>query len=597
MGLTGVFLIADAVRISGAVNDLREGTGLLQGVSASLGTSPGQWDPATVATADRQRIKGSRLVNRGAELLVHDPVLAAAGAIPLLRDQVTTASDIARAAQAGSAVIADSVAIARVYGEAASAGGSQPEILLRFLNAAEPNLVHAHHRLGPPDRTLHADLDRPLLPQLRSAVVSALRPLDNAEATLSSAQGVAHYLPEAIGASAPKTYLLLLANPTELRPTGGFYGAVGYVTLNKGAPNGLEIQSDGVYERRIHKDFPIPPALGHYLIFPRNSLQIGDAGWDPDFPTSAAFIESMMKSATGREVDGTITFDPYAVEALLAVIGPIEVPGYGRFTSQDFFTRLNIIVNVDPNGDPAAIGTIGQVVISRILAQPADQWPKMWAVLGTQAHRRHAAMFSHDSGLRAELAKMRFDGGLLDVDPGDDYLAVVEANVGGTKGDAYVHKTMQVKVERYSTGITRHEVAVRYEMPLPKDAVDIALNPHSGGAYRNYLRFYLPEAASVHALYVYIDGKPTTENSLDAISIEHGKRMAATFLNIPRGHSAEVHLYYEVALNSDNIYSLLIQKQAGTPGSDGTMQISLPGKVIRRQTLNLSQDVVVKLGW
>ena len=588
---------ADLVRMGLLLRELKEGGRLLQASTITLGSSPSNWDDGTIAAAERQQRDGSRMVSSAARDLLADPLLSAAERILVLHDQIAAILDLARAAQAVSGASADSITVARAYQTAKAGGGSQQAILLRFLTASQVPLDDAHRRLGPAEAALQTDLSKPVLASIRTSILSVLGPLDRASSQVSAGQAAAQFLPAAIGASGPRTYLILLANPSELRPSGGFYGAVGYVTMTGGTPSGLEIRGSTTYEQGIKQVFPVPSALGRYLIFDRNSLQIGDSGWDPDFPTTAKLTESMMNAATGRNVDGTIAFDPYAVQALLAITGPVDVPGYGRFTQDDFFQRLNVIVNVNPNGNPAAIGSIAQVVVSRILNQPADAWPQMWTAIASEARGRHAMMFSHDPNLQAELASAHFDGALVIPGPEDDYLAVVDANVGGTKGDAYVHKKIDVKVERYSTGIARHEVTVRYDMPLPTDAIDRALNPHSGGAYRDYVRFYLPESATVKALNIFVDDKPTDANSLESIGIAHQKRVAATFLNIPRGHSMEIHLFYEVPLNPAASYSLLIQKQAGSPAVPTTLEVSLPGAGIHRPSVDLRQDAQVRLTW
>ena len=42
---------------------------------------------------------------------------------------------------------------------------------------------------------------------------------------------------------------------------------------------------------------------------------------------------------------------------------------------------------------------------------------------------------------------------------------VVDANVGGTKGDLYVQKRMEGKVEVSPQGFARHEVILHYSYP------------------------------------------------------------------------------------------------------------------------------------
>ena len=72
--------------------------------------------------------------------------------------------------------------------------------------------------------------------------------------------------------------------------------------------------------------------------------------------------------------------------------------------------------------------------------------------------------------------------------------------------------------------------------------------------------------------------------------------MVATFLNLPRGHTADVHLFYEVPLGGQQGYRLLIQKQAGSPGMPATITVSYPGG-LRRSSGNLSVDLSMDFAW
>jgi hypothetical protein len=58
------------------------------------------------------------------------------------------------------------------------------------------------------------------------------------------------------------------------------------------------------------------------------SLLVGNQR-DPDFPSAAQAILNGYEEATGGRLDGVILADPFALQALLGVVGPVELPGYG----------------------------------------------------------------------------------------------------------------------------------------------------------------------------------------------------------------------------------------------------------------------------
>jgi len=516
-GREALKLSQQAARVSGATTEERSFARLL--------ADPAGRPADQVAAARSAHAGAAAELNRARDEVAGDPVLGILAALPLAGDQVVAFRDLVTAASDASDALS---ALQPVALPAGSAGGA-PDFLNR-LSAAAPRLAAADRRLrGDVDR-LRADQRGHLLAPVRRQVdrgIAQVQPnLDALDVAATSAQ----VLPAAFGASGSRRYLVLLPNPSELRPAGGFDGAIGEVTVVNGTATSIQIQPETYYNPLRKQHFDVPPELGRYLSFAGNSLEIGDSGWDPNFPDSARLAESIFASATQQQVDGTISVDPYAIQAFLAITGPVDVPGYGTFTSTDFFSRTNFIVHVQtgPNSGKPALTPIGNAVMAKLLGQPADRWPRLAQVLQEQVTQRHVQAYAHDSALEAFIQRTGASGELETVPLGADYVFAADANVGGNKVDYYVRKSLDVKVERSPTGIARHEVTVHYEVPLPVDDTDRLLNKPPN--YRTYLRIYVPETASINSLYVDRDGAPSTANAIDAITIQHGRRVVATFL-------------------------------------------------------------------
>jgi hypothetical protein len=275
------------------------------------------------------------------------------------------------------------------------------------------------------------------------------------------------------------------------------------------------------------------------------------------------------------------------------VTGPVTVPGYGTFDAANFFTSINFIVNVSraPGAGKEALNVIAPVLVSKLQTQTVDRWPTLLGVFRDQAVGRHLQLFMHDPNLARLAAESRFDGALVPTT--DDYLMVVDGNVCASKGDFYLRKSIQLKVEVYPSGLARHELVVRYEMPLPVDDVDRALNPRDG-SYGDYMRVYLPETATPSGFSFRMDGKPG-DGGLERVSVEHGKKVVGTYFNLPRGHLAEMRLTYEVGL-AGGAYQLYLQKQAGVPGLPADLEISYPGAIAHIK-VGLARDEVVSFKW
>ncbi|MGI8608088.1 MAG: DUF4012 domain-containing protein [Candidatus Dormibacteria bacterium] len=465
--------------------------------------------------------------------------------------------------------------------------------LLEMLRSVDNNLGPRAPELQTAVARLRADRSSALLPPLRNRLDGALLALEPAAAQASELSSAGRYAPSALGGSSPQNYLILLPNPSEIRPTGGFSGAIGTVTLAAGSPLNLEVKNQDDYNPLMKKRVDVPTPLARYLKFYKNGLELGDAGWDPDFPTSAQTAEQLLNQATAKSVDGTISIDPYAIAALLEVTGPVEVPGYGQFDKENFFSRLNVLVNASsgPGTGKAALPPISRAVLNSILNVRGSDWLRLARALKIQADQRHIQAYFHDPALAAATAGAHFDGAL--VAPGTDYLMLADANVGSTKGDAFVKKSMQVLTEVHpELGVAWHQVTVTYNMPLSTGPTDLLLNP-GDGSYRDYLRFVLPQEALVTSLTTASGDKPTV-GAVDAISLAHSHQIVGAFIRVPRGSGTSVVVTYEVPLTGA-AYRLYVQKQAGVLELPVTATVSFPGGVSKRLA-GLTTDFVLSPG-
>ncbi len=578
-----------------ALRDLRHGVAQLEQAYAVLGNAPAGWTPQHIAAARGLQIGARGEIDQAYSRLRANLLRRATAGVPGLDDQSRAGLDLALSADAAAIAFGDFIQFVEHYEVALSESKPVGQRMLDVLSGSAPLMSDAQRRLDSALAGLQRDLSRTLIPPLESQVRAAIHQLQPLRDFAATAALGGQFLPAALGLSAPKTYLLLFANPAELRPAGGFVGNIGSVTLEAGKPRTLEVRPEESLDTLYRARFPVPPALGRRLGFPNNSLDIGDAGWDPDFPTSAALSEQMYSSATGRTVDGTISIDPYAVSALLKIVGPVDVAPYGSFTAANFFERINQIVNVDrdQSSGKKALPVISRAVVDHILAAPSDLWLPMLTASGGQARGRHIQLFLHDPSLAAPARAAHFDGAVLGSSTGDDYLMVVDGNVGGTKGDLYVRKQLIGKIEVDPSGLVLHELTLRFQ--YPGTATDPAVPKGGDTAYRDYLRLYLPELSTIAGFYqVGPDGR--RGGAIEDLMLEHGKRVMGTFFRLEAGQSIEVHLLYRSAIDPHLGYRLYLQKQAGVQSRPADLQLSYPGGVETRR-LTGECDEEVRVSW
>jgi hypothetical protein len=586
------------------MSDLRSGTADLQRSLTALGRSPAQWTAARVDSAARAQADAATKIYSADRRLQTDTLARLLLKVPYAKDQARATLDLSSSAVDAARATADLVALGRLYvnlpeGSSADRGAQ----LIALMQSSSPLLEDADSRLSAANQRLDRDSRLGLLGPLRTELKRALAVAGPARDSAHAGAETAKLLPALLGAAGPKTYLVLLANPSELRPSGGFAGEVGTATFDHGKLTKLNLRDENDISANYRDKFPPQGQLGTYLAFRNNQTEIGDAGWDPDFPTTAHLQETMFTSATAQQLDGTISVDPYFIASLLSVTGPVDVPGYGSFDSQNLFLRINVLANLDtgPTGGKKALPTIATVILSKILAQPPSRWAQFAASLQYGISERHLQVSVHDAGQEALLHALRADGSLQNLPLTEDYLMVAEANVAGTKADNYVKRSMSVKVEIYPSGLNRHEVDIHYEYPPPVDATDDLLNKsfvNSTSLYRDYVRFYLPLTTTLANIGFLIDGKPAPAygGGLKEQGQEGSHQVYGTFFTLPRGHSADVIIYYEVGLPADPPFQIYIQKQAGLPNLPTTLTVSYPGGIASRKT-ELSTDTTLTIPW
>jgi len=577
-----------------AAGDLERGAAELEQVAALLGTSASDWSPDRIDAARRLQRDAARRIDGAAATLGADPMLGSVGALPGAGEQRRALLDLAGAAGDTAAATADLVQLADLYvGDRGD--GPVGQRTLRLLAASGRPFADALTHLDRADAGMRAALAKPLPPPLAGRARDALSRLQPARRFAAAGSTAAVYLPGLLGAYGPRSYLLLFPNPNEIRPAGGFVGALGTLTVSGGMPAAIEVHGVQDLDRRFAQRFPVPVALGRRLVLGGNALDIGDAGWDPDFPTTATLSEEIYAASGGHAVDGTISVDPYAVAALLEITGPIRVEPYGTFTADTLFPMLNRIVNVDrgPESGKVALPRVAAALAQRVLAAQPAQWLAMMAVSADSARDRHLQLFLHDPAAERALSAARYDGAIVDPGPGADSLFVVDANIGGTKGDAYVERSMSARVEVDADGLSRHELVLRYSYPM--QATDPTVPPGRDTAYRDYVRVYLPETSRLTG-FSEVDERDQPSGGIEDESLDHGRRVFGMYFRLPRGATTEIHLFYSAPLDVRNGYRLSVQKQAGVVGRPVEIDLSAPGGVTRH-ALAGDRDEEVTARW
>ncbi|MEV4490893.1 DUF4012 domain-containing protein [Micromonospora coxensis] len=177
-----------------------------------------------------------------------------------------------------------------------------------------------------------------LLPEVRDALDGLRAEVDRLAGLLSGVTKGAQLLPALLGADGARTYLLVSQNLSELRATGGMFGAYAVVRARDGRLD-LVKQGTAADLRRFTPPLGLDAETrGLYTDLP--GIYPADVNLTPHFPTAAKLYREMVRRRAGVTADGVLAVDPVALSYLLSAVGPVTVPGYPALSAKTVVRTL-----------------------------------------------------------------------------------------------------------------------------------------------------------------------------------------------------------------------------------------------------------------
>ncbi len=424
---------------------------------------------------------------------------------------------------------------------------------------------------------------------------------------LSLASRLLPQLPEILGQNSRQTYLVLLQNNTELRPSGGFIGSYALVSFEKGKLLNFKVfdvySADGQLKGKITP----PDEILHFLGQPNWYLR--DSNWSPDFSLTAKRAAWFLEKETGQTVDGVIAIDLFLVKKLLAVTGPLKLVDFDDTVSADnFFQKAESQAEI--NFFPGS-------------TQKRDYLSAASSALFENLTSRHPRQITPLlKALFAGFQEKHLQISFLALPQNENFqnkLFLVEANLGANKANYFLKRNLNVQIDLGKNGEQDTTLAVTYLNTSPGET-------WPAGRYKNYLRVFLPLNSRFLSASLN-DGRTATvsavlsEKVLKALSpdqfliheaSESGLTTFGTLLEVPANSSKTFVFKYRPPQNLDYQkstipYNFQILKQAGTDSDPLSVVINYPpflkpeaglasGQQIRYNTV-LSADKVFQILW
>jgi Protein of unknown function (DUF4012) len=366
----------------------------------------------------------------------------------------------------------------------------------------------------------------------------ALGRVDDARARVRGVRSTLETLPVALGVGRPRTYLIALLTPAELRPSGGVPLAVMEVVLDDGT---IRVRSHGgdLAENVHNAQTTWKAVAGDPWASGGRLTRFSEATSSPDFRTAGQELLRAYAARTRRRADVVVAFNPMAMRGLLQATGPVTVPGYGRVTADSIVRRTT---------HDAYVTWPDRVVRRRYNERLLDALVDRFLsgreliatsrVLGAAGARRSVQMYAEDPGLQRLLAGQRLAGALGPAD--HDYLAVHTLNTNRSRVDYFQRRSVQQRVQLNQDGsaeVTR-TIVVASKVPTGGPLDPAVAAGYGSARAASVLATYLPAGATLAA--ASLDGRRVRP----AVALERGRPFLRLPLELAPGTSAELTVRY-----------------------------------------------------
>lgn len=315
-----------------------------------------------------------------------------------------------------------------------------------------------------------------------------------------------------------RRYLVLFQNSNELRPTGGFIGSLGLLTINGGRVASFQIEDvytiDG--QLRGHVDPPLPVRT----ILNQEHWFLRDSNWDPDFEISGEKALWFYEKSTQQKLDGVLGVSLPFVENLLKSLGPVDVVGIEGEVGAHNFSQL-LQKEIEDSFFPGS--TRKKDVLSEVskslftkLQSGNTSYLDLIKTIHNGLTSGYLMFYSKDVETQDHVRRAGWAGVYTIPDLCfknskciNDGLGIVEANLSVDKVNKHITRKLNRELFIGKTGGIKN-----------KDIITIENTSNSSGdnagTYTVYMRLYYPQTSVLSQFTINNENVALTESSMSA---------------------------------------------------------------------------------
>lgn len=296
---------------------------------------------------------------------------------------------------------------------------------------------------------------------------------DRADEALSDLEQAMRFLIDSMGFDGRRVHLVLAQDDEEMRPSGGFIGALWEIAMERGT----------IVDQRFLSSYAVDEnvPISEWDEAPE-SFKIGmgspvipfrDQNWWPDFPTSAARLRETYSRTQGTEPDLVVAINQTVLESILLQMGPL-VLGSASGDKVDTeavraYLRLGRPV---PPGEPRFSGwdderyatyVLGESLLARFELGDSQRIAGIFeGILGAAADG-DLVISAPDPAGASLFSRLGWDGAVPEFQRDGFYW--VESSLYGRKTSQTVSRSFDYRVTLDANGSATGRLTVRYVNP------------------------------------------------------------------------------------------------------------------------------------
>lgn len=394
-----------------------------------------------------------------------------------------------------------------------------------------------------------------------------------------------------LGDKLPQRYLVLFQNIDEKRPTGGFIGSFAIIDINDGYVTKFDIHDVYDFDGRFH-DYIEPPQELQSLT---KTWRLRDSNYSPDFAVSAAKAEWFLQKEGGPSADHVIAIDQTLLVDIIEATGDLNLPGVSRpVSAADLNFLLSYIVESKIEGATTPkkiLKDLKPAIIEKI--KNPQNLAKIAPILIKGIREKHIQMWSKNPEVQEFFEQYKLAGRIYQNKPREDYLNVIDINVGGNKSDKYIERKIEHITFINREGKITNNLIITKTHTFTADQIEVwqnTLRKYGFNQLADNVNSILGNSdnLSIEKVYLPSGSKLITIEGVDGqdentiIEAKYDSKLDKTYLTfkmkVAKGEQSAVSLTYtlpyDLKLNNFDDYFLYYQNQAANP-TDFTKQIIL----------------------